>query len=83
MLRTFSFNLIKNIIAFFIIFGDKKDLIKKNRAGTADLYYINSDDPVFYKTDTANKFNDNFLIANNKEILNNVKLLTEYFKKLS
>ncbi len=30
----------------------------------------------------ANKFNDKFLIANNKEILNNIQLLTKYFKNL-
>ena len=64
------------------IFEDKKDLIKKYK-GIVDLYYINLDDPVFYKTDTANKFDDRFLIENNKEILDNIKLLTEYFKKLS
>ena len=37
----------------------------------------------YYLYAAANKFDDRFLVANNKEILNNIKLLTEYFKKLS
>ncbi len=64
------------------IFEDKKNLIKKNYKGTVDLYYINSEDPIFYKAQKENKFDDKFLIANNSEILNNIKLLTGYFKNL-
>ena len=64
------------------IFEDKKNLIKKNYKGTVDLYYINSEDSIFYKAQKENKFDDKFLIANNSEILNNIKLLTGYFKKL-
>jgi hypothetical protein len=55
---------------------DRKDLIKDS------YWYINTDDPIFYKTDAADKFDDKFLIANNQEILNNIKLLTEYFKNI-
>ncbi len=65
------------------IFDGKKDLIKKNYKGTDDLYYINSDDSIFYKADITNEFNDKFLIENNSEILNIIKTLTDkYFKNL-
>ena len=63
------------------IFEDKKNLIKKYK-GIVDLYYINSEDPIFYKAQKENKFDDKFLIANNSEILYNIKLLTGYFKNL-
>jgi hypothetical protein len=59
------------------IFEDKKDLINDS------FWYIDTDDPIFYKTDAANKFDDKFLIANNQEILNNVKIMAEYFKSVS
>ncbi len=57
------------------IFKDK-DLIKH------EFCYIDLDDSIFYKTAAADKFDDKFLIANNQEILNNIKIMTEYFKNL-